>query len=289
MGGFSHTYNTDDVIIRAAIVGLVNELNNRINYYNIWEDDKQKLVKVPFFYAMSGDERFIQDAFSNWSDCYPDFIEGNTDPIPRGTLFLTGTSILSNNLTSRYVRGSYNKEVAGELKRYNSYINSLPLQLNFSAEILCDSVLDTLKITQSAMTVLYRTLVFNLNYKGFRVPTQAGFPDTYNSTKQFEFSYGETNRIKTTFDVELQTFLPIPDQAQEFFAGNNMSGGIKVTVNEEMGVIKPLVPTEVSQDEKNYTQPKNDATLSTTQDTTSSPKNHDKNDQDQDYSGNFWK
>ena len=122
---FNHSYNTDDSIIRANIVGLVNELNNLIKYDNIWGDSLKKEVRVPWFYAMSGDERFLQDYFSNWSDCAPDFIEGNTDPIPRGTIYMSGYSVMSSNLTSRYVRGYYTKEVEGELKRFNSYINSI--------------------------------------------------------------------------------------------------------------------------------------------------------------------
>jgi len=247
---FSHKYNTDDVLIRACIVGLVNELNNRINYEQQWTDKETQTVKVPFFYAMSGDERFLQDYFSNWSDCAPDFIEGNTDPIPRGTIFLTGVSVLSGNLTNRYVRGYYNKEVDGELKRFNSYINSIPVQLNFSAEILVDTSIDTFKIIQSAIAVLYRTLVFNVNYKGFRIPTQAGFPDNYNTDKQFEFTYGNTDRLKTTFDIELQSYLPIPDPTQEFFAGNNIQ---QTNLTVETGPVTPPAPPLT--DEQNYTNP----------------------------------
>ena len=257
---FNHKYNTDDAIIRASIVGLVNELNNKIYFENVWSDTDRKIVRVPFFYAMSGDERFLQDYFSDWSDCAPDFIEGNTDPIPRGTIFLTGVSILSGNLTSRYVRGFYTKEVDGELKRFNSYINSIPIQLNFSAEILVDTTIDSFKIIQSIMSVLYRTLTFSVSFKGFRVPSQAGFPDSYATNKQFEFTYGVTDRLKATFDLEMQTYLPIPDDSQEFFAGNNMSGGF--LFNAQMGgdaseerTVTPDTPTTITENESNYTNP----------------------------------
>lgn len=233
---FSHKYNTDDVLIRACIVGLVNELNNRISFTNVWSDNKTQVVRVPFFYAMSGDERFLQDYFSNWSDCAPDFIEGNTDPIPRGTIFLSGVSVLASNLTSRYVRGYYTKEVDGELKRYNSYINSIPVQLNFSAEILADTSVDSFKIVQSIIAVLYKTLVFNVNFKGFRVPVQVGFPEGYTINKQFEFTYGNTERIKVTFDLELQGYLPVPDLNQEFFAGNNIQDITLNTLGDEIHV-----------------------------------------------------
>jgi hypothetical protein len=257
---FNHKYNTDDVIIRASIVGLVNELNNKISFENVWEDDRRTTVRVPFFYAMSGDERFLQDYFSDWSDCAPDFIEGNTDPIPRGTIFLSGVSILASNLTSRYVRGFYTKEVDGELKRFNSYINSIPVQLNFTAEILVDTSLDSFKVIQSIMSVLYRTLTFSVSFNGFRVPSQAGFPDSYTPTKQFEFSYGVTDRLKVTFDLEMQTYLPITDPKEEFFAGNNMSGGI--VFNAQMGgdaptesTVTPVTDTGTTTD---YSHPQQD-------------------------------
>jgi len=219
---FSHKYNTDDAIIRANIVGLVNELNNKIAYDNVWSDDKRVSVRVPFFYAMSGDERFLQDYFSNWSDCAPDFIEGNTDHIPRGTIFLSGVSVIASNLTSRYVRGYYTKEIDGELKRFNSYINSIPLQMNFTGEILVDTSIDSFKIVQSIISVFYKTISYSVNFKGFRVPTQAGFPDSFNINKQFEFTYGDQERIKVVFELEVQSYLPIPDPKQEFFAGNNI-------------------------------------------------------------------
>jgi hypothetical protein len=221
---FNHKYNTDDAIIRANIVGLVNELNDRIFFENVWEDGKKEIVRVPFFYAMSGDERFLQDYFSNWKYCAPDFIEGNTDPIPRGTIYLSGFSVLASNLTSRYVRGYYTKETEnGELKRFNSYINSIPIQMNFTGEILTDTSVDSFKIVQAITSYLYRTQVYNVNFMGFRVPTQVGFPDTYNVGKQFEFEYGNTERIKVTFDLEIQSYLPVVDAMNEFFAGNQIT------------------------------------------------------------------
>lgn len=262
---FNHSYNTDDSIIRANIVGLVNELNNRIVFENVWGDNEKTEVRVPWFYAMSGDEKFLQDYFSNWSDCAPDFIEGNTDPIPRGTVSMTGYSVMSSNLTSRYVRGYYTKVVEGELKRFNSYINSIPVQMNFTAEILADTSIDTFKITQAITTYLYRTQVFSVNFKGFRVPTQIGFPDAYALNKQFEFTYGVNDRLKVTFDIELQSYLPVIDPMNEFFAGNTIqtattnltpnSGPTETTNtvpgdNAPPGDITPTTPAE-----ENYTKP----------------------------------
>ena len=265
---FNHKYNNADSIIRGCIVGLVNEMNNKINYQNVWSDESSKLVRVPFFYAMSGDERFLQDYFSDWSDCAPDFIEGNYDTVPRGTLFLTGVSVLGSNLTSRFVRGFYTKEQEGELKRFNSYINSIPLQLNFSAEILVDTSIDSFKITESIISVFYKTLVYSVAFQGFRVPTQAGFPEGFDLGKQFEFTYGVTERQKMTFEIEVQTYLPLTDPREEFFAGNTIQNvNVNLDVPDAAGPencrtesisFSPGATHSPSQDEQNYTNPTNE-------------------------------
>ena len=184
MSAFDNKYNYDDTIIRDSIASLLNEINNKIVIKNQISNESSKLIRIPFLYAMSGDERALQDAFSNWDDCIPDFIDGNHDPIPRGELQLTGVSIMSANLTSRYVRGYYNKEENGEMKRFNSYINSIPLQLNFSANILADTSIDTFKIVQSIISTFYRTISFSVAHNGFRIPTQVGFPDNFQINKQ---------------------------------------------------------------------------------------------------------
>jgi hypothetical protein len=226
--GFSHKYNTDDVLLRAVIVGLINSLNYQIYYENIISDTEVQTVRVPFFYAFSGDERFMQDYFSNWSDCAPSFIEGNYDPIPRGSVTLSGVNILAGNQTSRFVRGYYDKEENGELRRYNSYLNSIPVSMSFNVKILVDSTIDAFKINQEIMRVFYKTLVFRVSFSGTVVPSQAGFSESYVTDKLFEYTYGENSRITLSFDIEVETYFPIFDKKQEMFAGNKIE---KVSVN----------------------------------------------------------
>lgn len=216
--------NIDDSIIRANIVGLVNNLSNNIKFFNVWKNDELQEIRVPFFYAISGDEKILQDYFVTWSDCAPNFVEGNVDWIPRGMISLQGFSVRPEELTSRYVRGFYTKETNGELRRYNSYINSIPFQLDFQAEILSDTMIDIFKIIQSITEFLYRTQVFSVNFRGFRVPSQVGFPDNEGIEKQFEFTYGLTDRLKTTFSIELHSFLPVVDNTQEMAASQTISG-----------------------------------------------------------------
>ena len=243
VSGFSHKYNTDDVLIRSIIIGLINTLNNKIKITNIISDTERQTINVPFFYAFSGDERFIQDYFLSWSDCAP-ILEGNYDPIPRGSLELTGVNVQSTNMTSRFVRGYYTKEEAGELLRYNSYLNSIPLNLTFKVDILVDSTIDSFKITQEIIKVFYKTAVFRANFSGTVVPSQVGFSENYTVNKLFEYTYGENSRTTISFDLEVETYFPIFDEKNEMFAGNTINS---VATNLDSTIIKKPVDSATMQ------------------------------------------
>jgi hypothetical protein len=226
MSKFSHKYNTDNVHTRAVIVGMVNLLNQKVQYQNILSDTDVDEIVVPFYYNFGGDERFLQDYFLEWNDCVtPKMADGNYDPIPRGIVTLTGNSINTSTLTNRFVRGTYVKEINGELLTFNAYLNAIPLTMSFEVEITTDTSLDAFKIQQSILETFYKTQVFSVNFRGFRVPCQVGFSEDYNIEKTFEFSYGEEQKVTFKASLEVETYYPVIDPKTERFNGNRMSLG----------------------------------------------------------------
>lgn len=227
MGDFLHKYNTDDVHIRAVIVGLVNLLNNRIVYKNILSDTESDDITVPFFYSMTGDERFLQDYFMEWNDClHPKVVEGNYDIIPRGIVNLESSSINTSAMTHRFVRGTYVKEVSGELQTFSAYLNSIPLTMSFKVSVETDTTLDAFKIYQSIIEVFYKTQVYSIMFKGFRVPCQVGFPEDFGFENEIEFSYQSDKKIKIDFDINLETYLPVTDDTSVRKNSNRMDNVI---------------------------------------------------------------
>jgi hypothetical protein len=213
---FLHKYNTDNVHSRAVIVGLVNLLNTRVQYENILSDTNIDLVTVPFFYSMTGDERFLQDYFLEWNDCvHPKIADGNYDVIPRGIVTLTANTINTTVMTHRFVRGSYVKEVAGQLQTYNAFLNSIPLSMTFDVQIETDTNLDAFKIQQSIIETFYKTQVYSVSYKGFRVPCQVGFPEDYGLDKTFEFTYQSDSKLNIKFSLSIETYMPVIDPTTE--------------------------------------------------------------------------
>jgi hypothetical protein len=115
------------------------------------------------------------------------------------------------------------KEEKGELLRYNSYLNSIPLNMTFKVDLIVDTSIDSFKIVQQIIKTFYKTLVFRVNFGGTVVPSQAGFPEAYTVNKLFEYTYGENSRITISFDLEVESYYPIFDSTQEMFAGNRIN------------------------------------------------------------------
>jgi hypothetical protein len=224
MGQFLHKYNTDNVHTRAVIVGLINLLNSRIQYENVLSDTVVETIGVPFLPNMGGDERFLQDFFTHWNDCqHPRMADGNYDVIPRGVVTLTSNTINTTAMTHRFVRGSYVKEVGGELQRFNAFLNSIPLTMDFSIEVETDTIIDAFKIQQAILETFYKVQVFSVSFKGFRVPCQAGFSDDLGIEKTFEFTYQDETAIKFVFSVSVETYYPVTDPSTERLDSNRMT------------------------------------------------------------------
>lgn len=235
---FNEKYNTDDVLYRNIIIGLLNLLNRNIVIQQAISADEIQDVSVPFFPPMYGDERFLQDFYMlNGVDCDgPKYAEGNIDPVPRGIVSLSSMTINSSALTSKFVRGTFNQEVDGTIKAYSAFLNPIPLLLNFDVEIICGTLLEAMKIIQQTIDTFYKVAIFAVDFKGLRVPCQVGFSQDYNIEKPVTFSFGEDNQIKVKFVLEMESYQPVFDKPSTRFRGNIMDHGIGNTIYSVSGV-----------------------------------------------------
>lgn len=219
-------YNNENVLIRAVIAGLLDVLNNEIKYNQVWGNDPIEdieNIQVPWFYNQSGDERFMQDFYTHYGSCMPPRpVDGNFDMIPRGILTYTGSGINAQRITSRYVQGRYVKEVDGKLKGFISYLYSIPLNVRFDMELWADTQITALKIEQEIREVFYKNVTYYVYYKGMRVGCTAGFPEEIVVDKNIKYSFEAENKIKLTFQVEVETYQPVFDPTTEMPADKNI-------------------------------------------------------------------
>jgi hypothetical protein len=218
-------YNNEDILTRAVVAGLLDILNNHIEYTQVWANDDVETVKVPWFYNQSGDERFMQDFYTHYAECLPPRpVDGNFDMIPRGTVKYAGSTINSQRITSRYVQGRYVKEVDGKLESYVSFLYSIPLQIRMECEMWIDREITALKIEQEIRETFYKTVTYYVYYKGLRVGCTVGFPEDLMIEKNVQYSFETDNKIKLTFSLEIESYQPVFDKTTEMKATTKIKG-----------------------------------------------------------------
>ena len=154
-------YNNENILIRSILAGLLDILNNKISYEQVWSNDYTETINIPWYYNMAGDERFMQDFYTHYAHCIPPKpVDGNFDMIPRGIITYSGSVVDSVRTTSRYVQGTYLKEVNGQLQTYRSFLYSFPLNVNFECEMWLDTQITSLKVEQLIREVFYKTITF---------------------------------------------------------------------------------------------------------------------------------
>jgi hypothetical protein len=244
---FLDRYNTDDVHLRAVLVGLIDLLNKNVVIEHVISDTESKRTPVPFYPAMGNDERFMQDFYMYYSkDCDTEYAEGNYDPIPRGVVQLSTFTIDSASLTNKFVRGTFNRQEDGQVKAYSDYVNVIPMRITYDVQIIAGSLLEAFKIVQEFIATFYKAATFQVSYKGFKVPCQVGFAQDYTIERPTEFTYGDDKKITVTFPIEMETYQPVVGDpfsmrakkasSTEMFRGNTMHRGIGNIITEVSGV-----------------------------------------------------
>ena len=266
---FLEKSNTDDVFFRGVIIGLLSKLNDIITYDQVDNDQNVSKIYIPFFYSMVGDEPFLQDFYLSYEDCdgNPAFAEGNYDVVPRGIIEINSSRIDTSSSTTKFVRGSYSKEVekdnGSEMVTYSSYFYPIPLSISVNAKIKADTTLDAFKIQQSVLEIIYKRFTYYFYYKGFRIPVQVSLSDAPpdKQPNNFQMSYGSQRGegITLSFSMELETYLPDLDLTTERFRGNLMQGGIRTNVEfgkapeDNSSIIQGLGVYDIRKDVKGET------------------------------------
>lgn len=227
-------YNSDDILIRSIIAGVLNLLNNNIKYNQVWETNISEEIVLPWLFDMgnSSSERFIQDNytfFGRYNPCLGDAqkIDGNFDVYPRGILRYQSTQIDSDNICNRFVQGIYTKMENGIISTYRSFLYSIPITVNFECTVLVDNFTNLLKIEQSIREALFRNKTFYVMFKGMKIGCCLGMPDNYNGEKTTEFSIstetGEPHQ-KLTFTIVVESYHPVFDKTMNMENSNYIKG-----------------------------------------------------------------
>ena len=210
MGKFIDKKNYDEVYLRNVIVGFLGFLKDKFNYTQNSEEHGMKKVNVPVGYSLTGQKRYILDAFY---DDVPNLrVNGNTDQIPAAYIKLNSWNIKNEEFTNPNVWVDVTKELGDDIIEFATQLKAVPIKLNFSLEIVIDNEIDIFKVWESYMKTLWIYKYFNFSYH--RIPIQAVFNFTGDTDNQFvrDSNFGDSNELlKVEYPFEVHTFFPLFD------------------------------------------------------------------------------
>lgn len=218
-------YNTDDVFNRCVIIGLLDLLNHKMSYEQIWDDNIVEKVTVPFMYDFgSSDERFAQDNYTFFgTTCFNEKkIDGKFDMLPRGAIKYTGSQIDAGNITNRFVKGTYLKNENGKLTSYTSFLYSIPLTFNFECEMWIDNIVTAFKIEQALRETFYKNKTYYVLFRGMKIPCCVGFPESTTIEKTVSYSFDPERQIKLTFQLAVEAYQPAFDETTKIDTGTRI-------------------------------------------------------------------
>lgn len=244
MSNFDLHHNYDDVYVRNIVLGFINLMHNSVRWdmqTGLAASDKRE-VRVPFYFSTTGSERYLQDNFLNdiVSDPDNEKAEGPYNKIPRGICNMAGITILSNEVTNKYIRVERTKmQEDGTLKTFSVETFWVPIEIEFDTTIYVDSMADQLKCMESAVRAFYKNRVFQVDLTSIRIPALAYFPEEMQADRTFEFKFEDKKSYSVKFPVHVKAHLPVFADSTEMFKGNSIQGFTTSTTFAPPGGIPP--------------------------------------------------
>lgn len=220
--------NFSDVYLRDVIVGFLGFLRNRFSWTQVGENGPLK-VNIPIYYSLTGDSRYIMDAF--YDDVVDMRVNMNTDTIPRGVITLNSWEIKQDEFTNPNIWLNINKEIDGELQQIVTQTKAVPIKLSFSLDTIVDNEIDIFKAWQTYMDNMWIYKYFTYEYA--KIPINAVFNFVANTESQFvrEFSFEGGKALKSTYNFDIHTFYPIFDLDNRFNANASVQWILQIWQN----------------------------------------------------------
>jgi hypothetical protein len=200
-------FNFEDTFFRDLTVCVLDTLEGQIRWVNRFSSGDFP-VNVPFYYSLTGDERFLLDTFADDVVSENRFIELNTDQIPRGHITLKSFNINSDEFANPNVWLRMVVENEVEIRKVLAKVRAVPITVNYDLEILLSSEIDIFKCSQAILDTLWLYKFMYFEYNFMNIDAVMNMPDSKNIEISREKNMSSDNTIKMTVSFEVQTYYP---------------------------------------------------------------------------------
>ncbi len=200
-------FNFEDVFFRDLTVCVLDTLEGQVKWINRFTSG-DVYVQVPFYYSLTGDERFLLDSFADDIVSENRFVELNTDMIPRGHLTMTGFNIKSDEFANPNVWLRMVVENEVEIRKVIAKVRAVPITVNYDLEILLSSEIDTFKCSQAIMDTLWLYKFMYFEYNFMNIDAVILMPDSNSIEMSREKNLTSDNNIKMKVSFTVETYYP---------------------------------------------------------------------------------
>lgn len=200
-------FNFEDTFFRDLTVCVLDTLEGQIRWVNRFSSGDYP-VNVPFYYSLTGDERFLLDSFTDDVVSNNRFIELNTDQIPRGHITLKTFSINSDEFANPNVWLRMVVENEVEIRKILAKVRAIPITVSYDLEIVLSSEIDIFKCSQAILDTLWLYKFMYFEYNFMNIDAVMNMPDSNQIEIQREKTLSSDNNIKLTVSFDVQTYYP---------------------------------------------------------------------------------
>jgi len=205
---FDDLYNRDERFFGLVIKGLLSWLNRNIVLYNKSINHFIFNTGSSYLYIESNGYEYSVNETTGEDTMYM--------TLPRCVLELTDVNISTEELSSPFARGYYERRSGNMLCGYNSEIRRLPLEITVNAKYYLSNFNESIVLLQELIDKIVFQRYYKITYLGQLIQCSIEFPGNANpELNKIDMSSPEPTQRSITLDFKICTNYPIINQRTE--------------------------------------------------------------------------
>ena len=206
-------YDRDDRFFAVLIKGVLNYLNKNIVLNG-------KSINH-FIFNTGSSYLYLENNGYEFSLCETSGEDTMYMKMPRCIVSLGNVTAITDELTSRFSRGNYERisSLTNKIETYNAEIRRMPIEISVSLQYVLSTTNEALILMQEFFDKILYQRYFNIAYLGQRIMCSIEFPaDMKIEFNKIDLSSSDPIQKLIGIDLKICTNYPIIDQTTEISA-----------------------------------------------------------------------
>ena len=223
---FDDLYNRDERFFAIVMKGVISWLNRNIVMYNkpinhfIFNTGSSYMYVESNGYEMSFNETTGED----WM-----YMQ-----MPRCVLELQSINIPTDELSSPYARGNYERRDGNNIRGFNSEIRRLPIEMSIDLKYVFSNFNESIVVLQELIEKIVFQKYFNITYLGQIIKCSIEFPQDFNiEVNKIDMTATDVNQKNLNINIKVCTNYPVINERAEVPSDNIISAFGGTIINSE--------------------------------------------------------